>query len=98
MVVGRPLISKKEVEALYRKGEETFFNNFYELYKKTDEIDKKEVMIKNLKGKKVDWLVSKYMVMELFTAIKGREQQVLDLLVRIAKSETKDSAPFLKVM
>jgi hypothetical protein len=38
------------------------------------------------------------MVMELFTAIKGKEQQVLDLLVRIAKSETKDSAPFLKIM
>ena len=51
----------------------------------------------NLQKKDFEWHVSKYMVLELFTAIKGREQQVLDYLVRIAKSQTKNSAVHLKV-
>ena len=49
------------------------------------------------KGKSVDWLMSKYMVTELFTAIEGKEQDVLTYLFRIAKSQTKASAPHLKV-
>ena len=51
----------------------------------------------NLKGKSVDWLMSKYMVTELFTSIKGKEQQVFVDLFRNAKSQSKNSAAHLKI-
>ena len=51
----------------------------------------------NLKGKSVDWLMSKYMVTELFTSIKGKEKEVFVNLFRIAKSQTKNSAVHLKI-
>ena len=60
--------------------------------------DSKEELIANLEKKGFEWSVSKYMVLELFTSIKGREQQVLDYIVRIAKSQTKNSAVHLKVL
>ena len=66
-------------------------------YSMTDERDDRETLIENLKKKSFEWQVSKYMVVELFTAINGREQQVLDYLVRIAKSQTKNSAVHLKI-
>ena len=63
----------------------------------TSEKDSKDTLVANLQKKPFEWQVSKYMVLELFSAIKGREQQVLDYLVRIAKSQTKNSAVHLKV-
>jgi hypothetical protein len=94
---GRPLTQKKVVEQLLLKNPQQFYDNFWKNYSMTTEKESKDELFKNLQKKKFEWQVSKYMVVELFTAIKGREQQVLDYLVRIAKSQTKNSAVHLKV-
>ena len=95
--VGRPLTNKKVIEQLLLKNPQQFYDNFWKNYSMTTEKESKDELFKNLQKKKFEWQVSKYMVVELFTAIKGREQQVLDYLVRIAKSQTKNSAVHLKV-
>jgi len=96
--VGRELTPKKVLEQIYKKDPARFFDQFWKNYSMTDERDSKEVFLAKLEKKNVDWLMSKYMVVELFTAIEGREEQVLEYLVRIAKSQTKSSAVHLKVM
>ena len=94
---GRPLTLKKTIEQMLKNKPEMFYDNFWKNYSMTNEKDDKETLMSNLQKKPFEWQVSKYMVLELFTAIKGREQQVLDYLVRIAKSQTKNSAVHLKV-
>jgi len=94
---GRPLTNKKVVEQMLKNKPDMFYDNFWKNYSMTSEKDSKETLMSNLQKKDFEWNVSKYMVLELFTAIKGREQQVLDYLVRIAKSQTKNSAVHLKV-
>jgi len=94
---GRPLTNKKVVEQMLKNKPDMFYDNFWKNYSMTSEKDSKETLMANLQKKDFEWNVSKYMVLELFTAIKGREQQVLDYLVRIAKSQTKNSAVHLKV-
>jgi len=94
---GRPLTPKKNVEQMLKRKPDMFYDNFWKNYSMTTESDDKETLIANLQKKDFEWQVSKYMVLELFTAINGREQQVLDYLVRIAKSQTKNSAVHLKV-
>jgi len=96
-VTGRPLTNKKVVEQMLKNKPDMFYDNFWKNYSMTSEKDSKETLMSNLQKKDFEWNVSKYMVLELFTAIKGREQQVLDYLVRIAKSQTKNSAVHLKV-
>ena len=95
--VGRPLTQKKVIEQMLKNKPDMFYDNFWKNYSMTSEKDSKETLMANLQKKDFEWHVSKYMVLELFTAIKGREQQVLDYLVRIAKSQTKNSAVHLKV-
>ena len=95
--VGRELTSKKTLEALYKKDPKTFFKQYYQKYSKTYRPLSKKEFMSNLKGKSVDWLMSKYMVTELFTSIKGKEQQVFVDLFRNAKSQSKNSAAHLKV-
>jgi hypothetical protein len=98
-VVGRPLTEKKVLEQLFKRDPVTFYNQFYQNYSMTGESRmSKEEFISKIEKKKVDWLMSKYMVVELFTAISGKEQQVLETLVRTAKSQSKNSAVHLKVM
>ena len=94
---GRPLTSKKTIEQMLKRKPDMFYDNFWKNYSMTTEKDDKETLMANLQKKDFEWQVSKYMVLELFTAINGREQQVLDYLVRIAKSQTKNSAVHLKV-
>lgn len=94
---GRPLTNKKVVEQMLKNKPDMFYDNFWKNYSMTSEKDSKETLMANLQKKDFEWNVSKYMVLELFTAINGREQQVLDYLVRIAKSQTKNSAVHLKV-
>ena len=98
--VGRPLTNKKIVEQLLKKNPVMFYEQFWKYYVMTSvkQSDSKEELIANLEKKGFEWSVSKYMVLELFTSIKGREQQVLDYIVRIAKSQTKNSAVHLKVL
>ena len=99
LAVGRPLTDKKVIERLFKSSPDKFYTQFYQNYSMTNNPKMtKEQFIKKLEGKQVDWLMSKYMVTELFTAIEGREQQVIEYLYRIAKSQTKDSAVHLKVM
>ena len=94
---GRPLTPKKTIEQMLKNKPDMFYDNFWKNYSMTSEKDSKDTLIANLQKKPFEWQVSKYMVLELFTGIKGREQQVLDYLVRIAKSQTKNSAVHLKV-
>ena len=94
---GRPLTNKKVIEQMLKNKPEMFYDNFWKNYSMTSEKDSKDTLVANLQKKPFEWQVSKYMVLELFSAIKGREQQVLDYLVRIAKSQTKNSAVHLKV-
>jgi hypothetical protein len=99
LAVGRPLTDKKVIERLFKSSPDKFYTQFYQNYSMSNNPEMtKEQFIKKLEGKQVDWLMSKYMVTELFTAIEGREQQVIEYLYRIAKSQTKDSAVHLKVM
>lgn len=98
-VVGRSLTEKKVLEQLFKSSPIAFYNQFYQNYSMTGESRmSKEEFISKIENKKVDWLMSKYMVVELFTAIGGKEQQVLETLVRTAKSQSKNSAVHLKVM
>jgi hypothetical protein len=94
---GRPLTPKKTIEQMLKNKPDMFYDNFWKNYSMTSEKDSKDTLIANLQKKPFEWQVSKYMVLELFTGIKGREQQVVDYLVRIAKSQTKNSAVHLKV-
>ena len=99
LAVGRPLTDKKVIERLFKTSPEKFYDQFHQNYSMTNNPKmSKEDFVKKLEKKEVDWLMSKYMVTELFTAIEGREQQVIEYLYRIAKSQTKDSAVHLKVM
>lgn len=99
MSVGRPLTDKKVVERLFKSSPAKFYSQFYQNYSLTKNPKMtKEQFVKKLEGKQVDWLMSKYMVTELFTAIEGREQDIVEYLYRIAKSQTKSSAVHLKVM
>lgn len=95
--VGRELTSKKTLEALHKKDPKTFFKQYYQKYSKTYKPVSEKEFMSNLKGKSVDWLMSKYMVTELFTSIKGKEQQVFVDLFRNAKSQSKNSAAHLKI-
>ena len=95
--VGRPLTDKKTLETLYKKDPDLFLKQYYQMYSKIQGALTEDKFREALKGKSVDWLMSKYMVTELFTAIEGKEQDVLTYLFRIAKSQTKASAPHLKV-
>lgn len=98
-VVGRPLTDKKVLEQLFKRDPATFYHQFYQNYSMTgDSRITKEEFISKIEKKNNDWLMSKYMVTELFTAIEGREQLILEILVRNAKSQSKDSAVHLKVM
>ena len=95
--VGRPLTDKKTLEQLHKKNPKAFFKQFYQKYSKTYRPVSEKEFMSNLKGKSVDWLMSKYMVTELFTSIKGKEKEVFVNLFRIAKSQTKNSAVHLKI-
>ena len=95
--VGRPLTDKKTLETLYKKDPDSFLKQYYQMYSKISGAVDEDAFRKALSGKSVDWLMSKYMVTELFTAIEGKEQDVLTYLFRIAKSQTKASAPHLKI-
>lgn len=52
----------------------------------------------DLEGKTDEWLVSKYMVVQVFNYAKGKEQKFCELLLRYAKSTSPTSAVHLKVL
>jgi hypothetical protein len=91
--------ARKTLEAEIKKDREGFLDKFYGFYsgEVTNPVDRQEFS-KKLASKNVEWLVSKYYVTTIFTMIKGREQDFMSSLYRVAKSESADSAVHLKVM
>lgn len=94
----KPLTPKADLVRLFRSNKDKFYEDMYRLYMTTGEkamtLDEFK---ENLKGKDENWVSSKYMVMEVFTKVKGKEQQFLNLLIRYAKSESPNSCVHLKV-
>jgi hypothetical protein len=97
-VGAKPLTLKADLLRLWRKDNQKFYEQMHALYMTTGEpaMDLK-TFISNLKGKDDNWLTSKYMVMDVFTKVRGREQEFLNLLIRYAKSESPNSCVHLKV-
>jgi len=90
---------RKTIEAEIRSDREAFLDKFYGFY--TGAIDNpvdRQTFGTKLKNKDSNWLVSKYYVTTMFTMVKGKEQQLMTMLYRVAKSESADSAVHLKVM
>jgi len=91
--------TRKTLEGEIRKDKEAFLDKFYQFYTGaiSNPVDRQEFG-KKLANKDVAWLVSKYYVTTIFTMIKGKEQDFMTYLYRVAKSESADSAVHLKVM
>lgn len=90
--------NRKQLESYIKKDRESFLNKFYGFYDgAVDRPVDRETFGKNLAGKNIEWLVSKYYVTSIFVMIKGREQQFMDYLYRVAKSQSPLSAVHLKV-
>jgi hypothetical protein len=81
--VGRELTPKKTLEQIYKKDPARFFDQFWKNYSMTDEKDSKDEFLAKLEKKNVDWLMSKYMVVELFSAIDGWNSHSLSQNKRI---------------
>ena len=97
-VGANPLTFKADLLKLWRKDNQKFYEQMYALYMTIgEEAMDLNTFITNLKGKDDNWLTSKYMVMDVFTKVKGKEQQFLNLLIRYAKSESPNSCVHLKV-
>lgn len=92
------LEDRKKLESFIKKDRDGFLKKFYGFYDGavTNPVDY-DTFVSNLSGKNVEWLVSKYYVTSIFVMIKGREQQFMDYLYRIAKSQSPLSAVHLKV-
>lgn len=90
--------NRQQLETLIKKDREGFIQKFYGFYTSavTNPVDI-ETFTKNLSGKNVEWLVSKYYVTTIFVMVKGREQQFMEYLYRVAKSQSTLSAVHLKV-
>jgi len=90
--------NRRELESMIKKDREKFLKKFYGFYDGAvpNPVDYK-TFAKNLQGKNVEWLVSKYYVTSIFVMIRGREQKFMEYLYRVAKSESKLSAVHLKV-
>jgi len=90
---------RRKLETMIKKDREGFLKKFYGFY--SGAVDKPvdyDKFVENLKGKNVEWLVSKYYVTSIFVMIRGKEQQFMEYLYRVAKSQSKLSAVHLKVM
>lgn len=90
--------NRKQLEAMIKRDRDGFMKKFYGFY--NGAVDKPvdyDKFVDNLKGKNVEWLVSKYYVTSIFVMIRGREQQFMEYLYRVAKSQSKLSAVHLKV-
>ena len=93
-----PLTPKADLVRLFRTNKDKFYEDMHRLYMTTgEEAMDLDTFKSNLKGKDDNWVSSKYMVMEVFTKVKGKEQQFLNLLIRYAKSESPNSCVHLKV-
>jgi len=92
------LENRKQLEASIKKDREGFLDKFYNFYTgTTNKPVSREDFGKELSSKNIEWLVSKYYVTTLFTMVKGREQEFMTYLYRVAKSQSKLSAVHLKV-
>ena len=90
--------NRKILENQIRKNRESFLDKFYQYYKSAENNPvSREEFGNNLSSKNVDWLVSKYYVTMIFTTIRGKEPLFMELLYRVAKSQSKLSAVHLKV-
>jgi len=91
--------NRKQLEAFIKKDRDAFLDKFYGFYDgAVDNPVDKETFKSNLENKNVDWLVSKYYITSIFVMIKGREQEFMSHLTRVAKSQSPMSAVHLKVM
>lgn len=91
--------NRKQLQAFIKKDRDAFLDKFYGFYDgAVDNPVDKETFKSNLEKKNVDWLVSKYYVTSIFVMIKGREQEFMSHLTRVAKSQSPMSAVHLKVM
>lgn len=90
--------NRKQLEGMIKRDREGFMKKYYGFYRSTTKkpVDY-ETFKENLKSKNVEWLVSKYYVTSIFVMIRGREQQFMEYLYRVAKSQSKLSAVHLKV-
>jgi hypothetical protein len=90
--------NRKQLEAFIKKDRDAFLDKFYGFYDgAVDNPVDKETFKSNLENKNVDWLVSKYYITSIFVMIKGREQEFMSHLTRVAKSQSPMSAVHLKV-
>ena len=90
--------NRKQLEAFIKKDRDAFLDKFYGFYDgAVDNPVDKETFKSNLEKKNVDWLVSKYYITSIFVMIKGREQEFMSHLTRVAKSQSPMSAVHLKV-
>lgn len=96
-LTGKKLHDRKLLETEIKGSRDIFLNRFFSMYASAvDRPVKKENFVDELSGKSVEWLVSKYYVVSIFTMIKGREQKFMEGLYRYAKSQSKLSAVHLK--
>lgn len=91
--------NRKQLEAYIKKDREGFLDKFYGFYTSAvqNPVDRQKFG-EELASKNVEWLVSKYYVTSIFVMIRGREQDFMSYLYRVAKSESPLSAVHLKVM
>lgn len=90
--------NRKGLEREIKNDRDSFLKKFYGFYKGAvaSPVDLKTFK-ENLKDKNVEWLTSKYYVTTIFTMIRGKEQEFMNFLYRIAKSQSPMSAVHLKV-
>lgn len=96
---GKTLEDRKTLFSELRNRDK-FLEKFYYQFTQSDLTPKLsfDKLKEELQDKNDEWLVSKYMVMQTFNYAKGKESKFAEFLIRYAKSQSVDSAVFLKVM
>lgn len=102
-LVGIPKFITNQVtlRTLIKKNRPAFMKKLHALAKKEagdHKRDSLKIMTEKLQDKDVNWLVSKYCGLELFSIMKGEEDKVTGGMLSYASSQSDLSAPFLKLM
>ena len=99
--ISKFITNQVTLRTLIKKDRPAFMKKLHTLAKKEagdHKRDSLKIMTEKLQDKDVNWLVSKYSGLELFSIMKGQEDKVTGGMLSYASSQSDLSAPFLKIL
>ena len=97
------LESQASIDAQARSLQKRFLEEFYDIYKSVtgDRVTKFDDFAEEVKAKDQNWITSKYLGAKLIDILNKAgpqaQQMVISSILNYAKSQSENSAPFLKV-